>query len=302
MLSTRLGLAIAGAALLVGATPAGAATKNPPLAFAHVGPGTGKLAGLDPAAAFPPGSRPPNGLRIVASPLLDSPAGLQVRGTATCPGSKVAIGGAVFVASTDVLANVNSSFPTANGWTGDVNNASGEATQFQVIAVCARRPKGYALVGSAVTPNPAGVQSTAVAFCPGGTAPLGGGVESFSFSTAVNINSTFPLGQLAAWRADQNNATGAPTSFAAFAVCGRIKGYTLIQTEDFAVEAGAQRFQLAECPAPTVPLSAGVLFNTSDLRANLNGMRPDGSFWEIFVNNGSPFDATYGLFAVCAGR
>src|SRR5690349_3175438 len=105
----KLALCVAAAALVVPASASAAIHKDVPLAQPVSGPATGKLAA--PAAAPPPGTRPPAGYTIVESPMLGSPAGTQVRGVAFCPGRKVAIEGTVFVASTDVRANVNSSFP-----------------------------------------------------------------------------------------------------------------------------------------------------------------------------------------------
>jgi hypothetical protein len=250
----------------------------------------------------PPGSRPPSGYTVVQSPSFDVPAGTQMGGSVTCPPHTVAIGGTAFVDSVDVLASVNSSFPTRHGWVIDVNNASGEDTPAHVIAVCAHKPDGYALVTSADVLNPAGQQTTAIATCPAGTAPLGGGFASSSFDTAVNDNSTFPLATQAAWRVDENNGSGSDADLESLAVCGRLRGYALVQDDDFVDAAGSQQATLVDCPAPTVPISGGVLSHSGDLRANLNGMRPGLTSWLIFVNNATPVTVVDTPFAICAGR
>src|SRR5262245_27843724 len=125
MSSIRASLTVAAAALLLPADVAGAASHR----------------------GAPPGSRPPAGYTVVQASF-DVPAGTQMGGAVTCPGRTVAIGGSAFVDSTSVLASVNSSFPTKHGWIADVNNASAEDTQARAIAICARKPAGYALVTS----------------------------------------------------------------------------------------------------------------------------------------------------------
>jgi hypothetical protein len=279
MPSLRARLTLAAAALLVPAGAAGAAIHR----------------------GAPPGSRPPAGYTVVEASF-DVPAGTQMGGAVFCPGRTVAIGGAAFVDSPDVLANVNSSFPTKRGWIADVNNASGADTQARAIAICARKPAGYALVTSADVLNPAGTQSTAIATCPAGTAPLGGGFASSSFDTAVNGSSSFPLTIQAAWRVDEKNGSGADATLESLVVCGVLRGYTVVQDPDFVDAAEMQQLTITDCPAPTVPISPGLLSHTGDLRANINGMRPGLSSWQIFANNASPFDVTETAFAVCAGR
>src|SRR5262249_56333797 len=135
------------------------------------------------------------------------------------------------------------------------------------------------------------------AACPAGTAPLGGGGASSSFDLAVNINSSFPPDTLDSWRLDENNASGSFTTFQAFAVCGVLKGYTVVKDDEFLNLAGMQNFQITDCPASTVPVGGGVLSHASDVRVNLNATDPDGLNWESFVNNGAPFDTSYTPYA-----
>ena len=67
------------------------------------------------------------------------------------------------------------SFPDTGSWLGDVSDPTGSDTAFQVVAVCARRPAGYAIVqGNGVTLERM-MEAGATATCPAGTHPLSGG-------------------------------------------------------------------------------------------------------------------------------
>ncbi len=60
-------------------------------------------------------------------------------------------------------------------------------------------------------------QTGAIAVCPSGKVPLGGGGLSSSGNVAVDLNSSQPAS--ATWEAfEDNNATGAPT-ITAYAIC-----------------------------------------------------------------------------------
>src|SRR5690242_19290981 len=148
---------------------------------------------------------PPRGYTVVTSPTLPAANGQQTRGTATCPPGLVPLGGGAFIHSSSGAANVNSSFPTATGWAADVNNATGAATDFEVRVVCTKQPKLYTVVRSDPASNPAGTQEGALATCPTGTKPLGGGGLSNAGLVLVNLNSTTLNGR--SWLVIENNAS-----------------------------------------------------------------------------------------------
>src|SRR4051794_26850872 len=200
-----------------------------------------------------------------AGGLLTAPAGRQTRGFATCPASKVPLGGGVFVVSGSTAANVNSSFPLNNRWVGDVNNASGLDTTFVVSAVCAKQPKLYSVVQSAGVDNLAGRQDSDSVTCPAGSLPLGGGATSNSFDLAVNMNTTVPDGP--SWHVEVNNASATDTSFSTFAVCGKLENYTIAN-------------------------GGGVFSNSGNVLVNINSTALHGTdSWDAFENNASDFDA-----------
>ena len=135
-------------------------------------------------------------------------------------------GGSVFVFSPSLLANVNSSFPSQNTWVADVNNGSPADMTFEVTAICGFQPKHYSIVQAPAVTNGSAAHTTALATCPAGSKPLGGGGLSSSSSTFVNVGSTFP--QKNGWRVDENNASAGSASLTAFAICGKLKGYIVI--------------------------------------------------------------------------
>src|SRR5579862_472027 len=167
-------LVLAGACVLAaaGGAAAGAPTKSPSAAATVALAAPGKTS---PAVTLAAGAKLPKGYTVVSSGVMSSPVGTQVRGTATCPFPLVPLGGGVFIQSLSTLASVNSSFPTSTGWVGDVNNGSDAATTFSVSAICAQRPKAYAIVEGDTVSNPAG-EATASVQCPAHLKPFSGGV------------------------------------------------------------------------------------------------------------------------------
>src|SRR4051812_42950505 len=98
------------------------------------------------AVPAPASSTAVHGLRLVTSGPIVAPAGFQQRGSVSCPRGFVPLGGGPVVDSP--AASLNGSFPTAHGWTVDVNTPTGVETTFDIHLVCARTPKHYAQVTS----------------------------------------------------------------------------------------------------------------------------------------------------------
>ena len=96
--------------------------------------------------AGPAGPSGPVALTYVYSDTLVAEAGEQTGGEVDCPNGQSVTGGGVAVLSTDTAVSVNSSGPwdndsdpddiPNNGWVADVNNASTNATFFNVHAIC----------------------------------------------------------------------------------------------------------------------------------------------------------------------
>ena len=258
-------------------------------------------AGVADAASTAGTPRPPARYRVVISPELAAPDGADTRGTVRCPTGTVPLGGGAIVSSSSTRASVGSSFPSGRTWNGDIKNASGAATTFQVEVICAKRPKGYTVIrGAANVRNPVGSQARAVATCPGRTMPLGGGGTSNAFSSFVNMNRTGPKGR--SWIVKENNASGVGAELTAVAVCGKMKGYRVIQGRAFAVPANGQKGGSAVCTGHTVPIGGGALTTSKSLGVNVGGTIPSGDRWDSFMNDNSGVAVVATAIVVCARR
>jgi hypothetical protein len=249
------------------------------------------LAALTLVGAVLPSSavaRPPHGYQVVTSPTLPSPHFREVRGVVTCPAGTVPLGGGGFVASGSTRVAIASTFPTANGWTTDVDNESGDDTLFDVRATCARKPPNYAIVESVPVSVPAGSHGSAFAVCPKGSRTLGGGGFWDTSGTELTLSSSFP--GPATWEVSGNNTTLLASRLSAFAVCGKLRGYQLVFGFTSLLDVG-QRAVTNTCFAPRVPISGGAFVDSASTLVSLNATVAAGTTgWTSFINN-----------VVCAG-
>jgi len=244
--------------------------------------------------------KPPAGYRVVISPDIPSPNNSDSRGIVRCPTGTVPLGGGVASASPSIRVNVSSSFPSGRTWVGDIKNGSGAATTFQVDVICAKRPAGYRVVRSPNAVNRSGSQTRAVATCPVGTKPLGGGASSIDNSVFVDMHSSRPLGRT--WVVKENNAGPNDSGLNSIAVCGKVNGYSVVKSLAFTIPAAGQKGASAVCKAPTVPISGGVLSPSTSVAVNIGGTIPSGDRWDSFVTNNTGFPQTAKTVAVCATR
>jgi hypothetical protein len=245
-------------------------------------------------------ARPPAGYRLVASQGFTAVNDTRSHGEVTCPSGLVPLGGSAMMQSASPFVGINQSFPLANGWVIEVTNNSGVDFTFEVLAFCAKPPKHYLLVRGPATPVIGGTQATAFATCPPGSQPLGGGGASGSPSVLANLNATAPNG--ASWGATLNNGSPSDTTIEAWAVCGKVAGYTVVAGSQVLSQPGTVTPSLASCPGVSVPISGGAISNASTVRdVNLGPILPVGNSMESFMNNGSVDDFMASTVAVCAG-
>lgn len=250
-------------------------------------------AGPSAAASNPIGSK----VTIVSSGF-NAPAGSQTFGSVTCPGTKQPAGGGVVIASSDLGANINSSWPNGSSWQAWVNNNTGANTTFSVYAVCAPPNAKYTVVSKNFT-NPANVQSSASVKCPLHTRVRGGGVFSNSISLLVNINSTLPAGN--GWRADMNNATGSDQGATVYAICAnKPTGYTLVIGTPVANPANTESLATASCPSGSPhQLGGGGFSSSGSTSVNMNSTYPTGSGWGVFENNATANNYSLTAYVYC---
>jgi hypothetical protein len=80
------------------------------------------------------------GYTIVKGDRVHLAPGTQGDAGVSCPAGKVPLSGSVAINSTDITTNINTSFPTADGWDTFVNNFSGPPTTITPYVVCGGAP------------------------------------------------------------------------------------------------------------------------------------------------------------------
>jgi hypothetical protein len=294
----------AGSVLLLPAAAAGAAVTGP-----HHATGVHRTKGPAP---LPRRARLPFTLPAgytVATTTFTAEPGVQSSDFATCPGTEQASGGGAYVDSSDVVVNLNSSFPSGNGafWNVDVNNASATATGVTVYAVCLAASPSYTIESSGPWDAPSNYVTSEAVDCPGGTSVTGGGAFSDSSATDVNINSTVPnnLGRgRTAWRAAIGSYDPNDSHFIVFAVCEATPaGYSIQTGNGVAMGAYAESEAVATCPGASVPIGGGEFtgFLTSDVGIGLNTSFPYQNTWDVYENNDENLTRSLYPVAICAG-
>ncbi|HMD46933.1 MAG TPA: hypothetical protein VKG43_12275 [Acidimicrobiales bacterium] len=251
----------------------------------------------------------PKGYILENSGLTGAPNGVQSSATASCPAGTVVLGGGLDFVSDVFGQEINSSFPSSTTtWEGDVNNTSGAAASFDVYALCAKAPKGYAIVSSSAD-NPPGSDAGSTVGCPVKTKVLGGGALSSSVDPTVGLNSSWPIAiysskpKTSGWGAYENNASASDATITAYAVCGKEPGYALVQGSGVDNPAGTSTEAVAICPGTSVPLDGGSHASSANLAVDINSSVlsvgvPGG--WITLANNGSFSDDTVTPYVICA--
>jgi hypothetical protein len=248
-----------------------------------------------PAAAL---ARAPAGFTVVTSGDFASAASRQTHGTVDCPAGTVPLGGGVVTALFSDQT-INSSYPTATGWAGDVNNPDATASIFSLTVACAQRPRGYTVFTTLSTLVPAGQQASTSAICPAGKNALGGGVFSDSGQVSVNLAKSFPVpGQ---WSVAENNASAVATHMTAYAVCGRARNYHIVSNPLDTLNTGITTGGV-QCARPQVATGGGVFTNTTDSRVNIGASFWDQNGWSLYLRSAATgVDVAFQPFAVCVG-
>lgn len=299
-LASAIGSAACLAACIGGSAIPAFADQNKPVVNAAPAQ-AGATVASDKAQAVEPqvSTSPPAGYVLVHSATLSAASGVQSGAAVSCPGKKVAVGGGVTIGSADLNDNINSSYPTGNGWFADVN-IGGPSTTFVVSVVCANKPKGYQVVQSVSVSNPPGQNGYTVS-CPGATVPWSGGVYSASGDVGVNVNSTYPSGPHT-WEAYMNNSTGTTTSFIVFAVCA---ARPHLYGQSFATgtsTSDSEDLVTGTCGKGQVVVGGGAYSSSSSVYVNLNSTYPTGKTqWRSWVNNNTTDTPSITAYATCVG-
>jgi hypothetical protein len=244
----------------------------------------------------------PPGYTVVKGPML--PVAASTGDTSTtvgCPlGSVVWGGGAGFFTFPGSLLTVNTTAAFGAGmWTAHVGNLTGMTQQFQVDAVCAKKPTGYRIVTKTVD-SPGVTQTTATATCPAKTVVLGGGMTSTSTSAATHVLSAWAP-KHTTFRAILWNGTGDDQTMSVAAICGKQPPGYAVPHESGTVPPAGLDFAGAVCPVGTSVLSGGFKVSTANPGVRLDTSLPDGAHdWDIDFNNRGTTDVQLTTSAICA--
>lgn len=246
----------------------------------------------------------PSGWTIVLSHFGASPG--ETIGVAVCPTGTVVWGGGVEDNQAALgEGTVHSSYPSGSGdgWEAVINNDIGGEWLFGVYAVCAAKPKHYS-IQTACGFSPSAGQDDLSASCPLSRRgkpfkALGGGGDGLTQDLSQNINSSYPSS--GAWNVHMNNPAQVGASFAAFVVCGAVKGYKLVHGTAVTNPVGARTTANALCPTGTTTVGGGGSSASTSTAVNTNSTLPytDGSGWTVLEDNSSTSDTQITPYAVC---
>jgi hypothetical protein len=243
----------------------------------------------------------------IASVTLPMPNGVQTSGSVVCPVKKgvqtLPLSGGALLQTDSVNANINSSYPTTEGWAVDVNNASGSASNFTVYVVCAKKPSGYVVKSSSAGSNPADTQSISGLGCPSGHVVTGGGALSTSGSTLVNLNSSFPE-STRIWGVTMNNASSSSAGMTVFLVCAKFNvkktSYQYVAGSTTTNPPGEEAATQATCPPGLSVLGGGVSSHGGGLGVGINSTFPFTGGWMGNESNSSTGTPTLTTYLLCA--
>src|SRR5262249_38201270 len=163
--------------------------------------------------------------------------------------------------------------PSKGGVTADPATPTADGKQPDAVtpALVTAKPRGYLIVASGAVSSPAHTQRYRQVLCPQPLLPLGGGGFVQSTSTAVDVNSSFPVGL--GWEADVNNNSGSPTTFTVYAICGNEPKHYDGDLDSFPFDVPAFS-QIANIDGACAigsgkPLSGGQFSDSTSLLANM---------------------------------
>jgi hypothetical protein len=288
--AVALGLAAAG--LTLGTVNPASAT---PAAALRQQPSTTDGSSVPADAAVSPDAL--TNYQVVSVGPLSVAAHAQGFDSVACPSRTVPLSGGAYTDAFDINVALNSSYPLNNGWAAYLNNDSAASTTLYVYAVCARKPRNYAVVAGAVVTNNAGSQVDASATCPVHTKLTGGGSYSNTGSLLHSINDTWPLSSTS-WLTSMNNTDTVAHTVQTFAICAKLRS-AIVQSADVANPATSQSYAQANCPVGFVPSGGGVYSSWAYTGVNVNSSYPISGGWRAFESNTTSFAQTMRAYAIC---
>lgn len=196
---------------------------------------------------------------------------------AECPSGSIVVGGG-FAASNNFV--VYTTLMDGNGWLTYAKNNSGSNNLLNSYAVCLHNSGGsVSQVVNQVTVE-AGTWGHAVATCPAGSIPTGGGWAS-NLTFRVYHSSATPNG----WEVYAENNAASSKLLNAYVVCLSGTGGTVQETQtSFNITAGSSSGENAPCPADTMVTGGGFAMQ-DDLIIYNTTPNTDNDRWASYARN-----------------
>jgi hypothetical protein len=160
-------------------------------------------------------------------------------------------------------------------------------------------PAGYVVARSASIPLPSQTQTRGVVTCPAGTKPVSGGALEDTGDLNINISSSYP-NKTRGWVVRMNNGSLDDSSMTVWAVCVHrpTTNFTVVTTQWVAFKDRPDGTSV-NCPSGVV-VGGGVLMAAHATSVNVNSSYPPSTTaWSVIVNNDSPHDDYFFVYAVC---
>jgi hypothetical protein len=164
-------------------------------------------------------------------------------------------------------------------------------------------PPGYTVVSSAAITAVAGVQTPASVSCPGSEQPSEGGANAYSGTWAVNINSSYPVGN--AWEVWVNNASAYNYTFYVYAICLKANANEQIVTSEGYVNPDQTNSATAECPKGLAVVGGGASVSSEDIWLGMNSstanqFRSGRTAWTSAITDADNVNGEdFWTFAIC---
>lgn len=216
---------------------------------------------------------------VHVGPTVSVPAGQAVVAPpAVCPAGQVASGGGGEITGGSVFLTWSRPRPGTTGtWEVRGLNAGGPTAQLHAEVVCTTAPHSR---GSANDSVPPGNGGSAIAPCPAGQVPSGGGYDVTGDSLRVTLVDVQPAG----WLAAASNTGNGPQTLTSYAVCSPA-AHSYPRSGSLPVPARQTVEATAPCPAGQVVTGGG---GAAGFPTFVRASIPSGNGWKFRVANTSP--------------
>lgn len=134
-------------------------------------------------------------------------------------------------------------------------------------------PAGYTVVSSGPITAVVGAQTPGTVSCPGSEQPSDGGANAYSDTWAVNINSSYPIGN--EWEVWVNNASAYDYTFYVYAVCLKASAKEQVVSTEGYVNPDQTNSATAECPKGLTVVGGGASVSSEDIWLGMNSSTPN---------------------------